>query len=88
MERLSSARGIWKRRSKNYWRRERGKEDNINFLVFARFLIGLIFVVSGFEKIITPYQNFQYVIQAYELFPEFAEAIIARTFPWVELITG
>lgn len=64
------------------------KEDKINVLVFARILIGLIFVVSGFEKIITPYQNFQYVIQAYELFPEFAEAIIARTFPWVELVTG
>lgn len=45
-------------------------------------------MVSGFEKIITPYQNFQYVIQAYELFPEFAEAIIARAFPWLELITG
>lgn len=51
-------------------------------------LVGLIFIVSGFEKIVTPYQNFQYVIQAYELFPEFCEPIIAMVFPWVELITG
>lgn len=37
---------------------------------------------------VTPYQNFQYVIQAYKLIPEFLEPIIAQVFPWVELITG
>lgn len=36
----------------------------------------------------SPYQNFQYVIQAYQLFPEFAEPLIAQVFPWIELITG
>lgn len=51
-------------------------------------VVGCIFVVSGFEKIITPYQNFQYVIESYQVVPDSWEAIIAQVFPWVELITG
>lgn len=51
-------------------------------------MIGCIFVVSGFEKIITPYQNFQYVIQSYEVVPEVLETPIARIFPWIELFSG
>lgn len=45
-------------------------------------------IVSGFEKATTPYQNFQYVIQAYQIVPIAAEPFIAQIFPWLELITG
>ncbi|MBP9855454.1 MAG: DoxX family membrane protein [Candidatus Omnitrophica bacterium] len=61
---------------------------NINIFVFIRIFIGLIYLVSGFEKIISPYQNFQYVIQSYTIVPSSWEIIIAKTFPWIELFTG
>ena len=47
-----------------------------------------MFVVSGGEKLIHPYQNFLYVVQAYQLFPSFGEELVARVVPWIELILG
>lgn len=60
----------------------------MNLIVFSRWLIGLLLVVSGFEKAVLPYQNFVYVIQAYEIFPPSLEIIAARVVPWVELVVG
>ena len=53
-----------------------------------RILIGLIFIISGFEKVTSPYQNFLAVIQDYEVLPYFLEEISARVIPWVELSLG
>lgn len=53
-----------------------------------RIFTGLLFVVSGGEKLIWPYQNFLYVLQSYELLPAGMDMIVARVFPWVEFITG
>ena len=55
---------------------------------FLRVFIGLIFLVSGFEKVISPWQNFLYVIQAYQLFPVWLESVAAITVPWAELMAG
>lgn len=60
----------------------------INVFVIARVLIGAIFVVSGFEKLIGPYQNFLYVVQGYELFPPLLENIAAHVVPWIEFFLG
>lgn len=60
----------------------------INYCVIARVLIGLLFIASGFEKLIGSYQNFLYVVQGYDLFGVFLENIIARTLPWIELFLG
>jgi uncharacterized membrane protein YphA (DoxX/SURF4 family) len=57
-------------------------------LVFLRIVIGLVLLVSGFEKVLSPYQNFLYVIQAYQLFPSWLEKIAALSVPWAELIIG
>ncbi len=51
-------------------------------------VIGGIFVVSGFEKLIGPYQNFLYVIQNYSFLPLSLAEIVARLFPWVEFFLG
>ncbi len=56
--------------------------------VFLRIFIGLVFLISGFEKLISPYQNFLYVIQAYEIFPSGMEKAVAFIVPWIELLTG
>jgi uncharacterized membrane protein YphA (DoxX/SURF4 family) len=56
--------------------------------VILRIIIGGIFLVSGLGKLLSPYQNFLYVIQAYELLPSWAEVLVAQIFPWMELIVG
>ena len=55
---------------------------------FLRILVGMVFVVSGAEKLIWPYQNFLYVIENYHILPGFLEMLTARTFPWIELFLG
>ena len=45
-------------------------------------------MVSSLGKLLSPYQNFLYVIQAYQVLPSWAEVAAARIFPWLELITG
>ena len=44
--------------------------------------------MSGGEKLIGPYQNFLYVVQNYQCLPPFMEEIVARVFPWIELLLG
>ena len=51
-------------------------------------VIGSIFVVSGFEKLIGPYQNFLYVIQNYFFLPLSLAETVARLLPWVEFFLG
>ncbi len=56
--------------------------------VILRIAIGCIFILSGLGKLLSPYQNFLYVIQAYQLLPSWAEVLTAQVFPWIELIVG
>ena len=56
--------------------------------VILRVFIGLVLLVSGFEKLISPYQNFLYVIQAYQAFPSWLEKLAALSVPWTELMVG
>jgi len=56
--------------------------------VLLRIAIGSIFIVSGLGKLLSPYQNFLYVIQAYQLLPSWGEGLAAQIFPWIELIIG
>ena len=53
-----------------------------------RAAIGSVLLVSGFTKVIYPYQNFVYVIQSYQLLPGWAENLTAMVLPWIELIAG
>src|SRR3989344_2501265 len=53
-----------------------------------RVVIGSVLLVSGFEKAIHPYQNFLYVVQAYQMLPGWAETLTAVVAPWVELMIG
>jgi len=53
-----------------------------------RIAIGSIFIVSGLGKLLAPYQNFLYVIQAYQLLPSWGEVLTAQVFPWLEFIVG
>lgn len=63
-------------------------QRKINIFVVLRIVIGCLFIISGFEKLISPYQNFLYVIQGYQFLPDHGEEIVARVMPWVEFFTG
>ena len=56
--------------------------------ILLRIVIGSIFLVSSSGKLFSPYQNFLYVIQAYQLLPSWGEVLTAQIFPWIELIVG
>ncbi len=60
----------------------------INLYVFLRVLLAGLFIVSGIEKLIGPYQNFLFVVQSYDLLPIWTEEIVARVFPWIEFFLG
>ena len=59
-----------------------------NILFFIRLFLGVLFVVSGGEKAVSPSENFLYVIQAYQILPDFLARAAALVFPWVELFVG
>ncbi len=50
--------------------------------------IGIFFIVSGFEKLVDPYQNFLYIIQNYSFLPLFFADSVARFLPWLEFLLG
>ncbi len=59
-----------------------------NVWTAARIVVGLLFVVSGFEKLVSPYQNFQFVIEQYQVVGRDQAAWTAQILPWAELIAG
>ncbi len=56
--------------------------------ILLRIVIGSIFLVSALGKLLGPYQNFLYVVQAYQFLPSGGEVLVARIFPWMELFVG
>ena len=60
----------------------------INIFVGLRLMVGILFVISGGEKLVNPYQNFLYVLQSYELVGPPLEEGIAHVIPWVEFFLG
>ena len=59
---------------------------NIN--VVLRIFMGIFFAVVAVEKLLTPYENFLYVIQGYDIVPPFLARLAALTVPWVEFFLG
>ena len=52
-------------------------------------MLGGFFTVSGFEKLVAPYQNFLYVVQSYDfLRVPLLEEAVAMVFPWCEFFIG
>jgi len=64
------------------------KELKINPYAFFRILLGVFFVFTGAEKIISPYQNFLHVVQGYDILPVPFEIAVAHLFPWIEFLMG
>lgn len=60
----------------------------INIYVLIRIVLGCLFAVSGFEKIISPSQNFFYIVQTYDIFNGLFDRVIVWGVPWIEFLTG
>ncbi len=63
------------------------KNLGVKFFVI-RIMLGGFFLAIGIDKVLHPYQNFLYVVQGYQIFPEILEEMVARIFPWIELFLG
>lgn len=51
-------------------------------------LISVLLMVSGFEKLIHPPEEFMLILKGYHLLPEFLIKPMATIFPWLELLFG
>ena len=60
----------------------------INIFFVLRIIIASVFIITGTEKLINPYQNFLVVVQSYEVLSKPLEEFVARVFPWLEFILG
>lgn len=58
------------------------------FLFVVRILLGVAFIVSGYSKLLAPFQNFLAVIHGYELVYGWPATVMAKFMPWLELIFG
>ncbi|MFA5087489.1 MAG: DoxX family protein [Candidatus Omnitrophota bacterium] len=60
-----------------------------SLFLFIRIVLGFIFIISGLEKLLQPYENFLYIVQSYEILNNrVLENMVAGGFPWIELILG
>jgi uncharacterized membrane protein YphA (DoxX/SURF4 family) len=61
--------------------------ENKNFVIFARFVLGAIFVYASFDKMANP-PEFLKIIHNYKLLPVQLENPLAIFLPWMEFFTG
>lgn len=60
----------------------------MNKFVVIRIIIGVFFVFSGFEKLAEPVENFQAVVESYDVLNHDLASVAALIMPWVELLAG
>ena len=61
----------------------------VNIFLLLRFVVAGVFLVSGTEKLLSPSENFLYVIENYQVLPwPVVQRLVAVVFPWLELILG
>ena len=55
--------------------------------LIARWVLGLIFLFAGYQKIFNP-EHFAQIIYGYDLFPNSSINLIAVILPWLEIVSG
>ncbi len=56
--------------------------------LLLRLALAAIFVVSGFQKLTSPYQNFLAVIEKFEIIKGAPATWLALSLPWLEFLIG
>lgn len=57
-------------------------------LSVARILIAMLFIYSGFSKLIQPIEYFEIAVRQYSIIPDGIVHYISLIVPWIELIFG
>lgn len=57
-------------------------------LLALRVALGSVFVVSGFQKLLAPAENFAAVIEQFELVRGAVSQALAHVVPWIEFVGG
>lgn len=57
-------------------------------LLVLRFTAGLLFIYSGFLKLVQPIEYFQFAMGMYQIVPENLVPFFSYAIPWLELIAG
>jgi len=57
-------------------------------LLFGRLVLGAVFVYAAYTKLGHPWMLFAMSINSYQMLPEWAVTLLARTLPWFELLLG
>jgi uncharacterized membrane protein YphA (DoxX/SURF4 family) len=56
--------------------------------LLLRLACGSVFIYSGWNKLVRPVEEFQFVIESYRSFPSLVIPSIAYSLPWVEIVCG
>ncbi len=59
-----------------------------NLLLSLRLLLAGVFIVSGFQKLLAPYQNFAAVVEKFQVLPPETLTPFAQALPWAEFVLG
>jgi uncharacterized membrane protein YphA (DoxX/SURF4 family) len=57
-------------------------------LLILRIFLGAVFMMSGFQKLTVPAENFQTVIEKFEIVRGPAAAALSHVIPWCEFVFG
>jgi uncharacterized membrane protein YphA (DoxX/SURF4 family) len=57
-------------------------------VLFLRLALGSVFVYAAWTKLRDPWALFALSIDSYQLLPQWAVEVVARTLPWLELLIG
>lgn len=57
-------------------------------LFLLRVTVGILFIVSGFTKLMEPYQNFLAVVYQYKVLTGVSAQVFAVAVPWSEFVLG
>ena len=63
-------------------------EKSYKILFLCRMFLGLVFLYSGFTKLMEPIENFQGGMASYEIIPYAVIPLLARVIPWIEFLFG
>ncbi len=58
------------------------------FFLLLRILLAAIFIVSGFQKLTAPIQNFVVVIEKFDIIKGAPVQWVAMSLPWIEFMIG
>ncbi|MFZ0821669.1 MAG: MauE/DoxX family redox-associated membrane protein [Candidatus Acidiferrales bacterium] len=57
-------------------------------LIAGRVILGAVFIYAAYTKLREPWMLFAMAVNSYQVLPEWAVTVVARSLPWFELALG